>query len=106
MLSNSFHDKLNLFFKKYISENNKEYREELNRVRNNVMHKGIAAPKKLKRDEDKDKFYSLKDESKYYFFKFRELFVQVFLSELEWKGEHYSYSCSKDGIVERVEVRR
>ena len=107
LLDKYFRDKLHLFFKKYIGKDRIKYnREELNRVRNNLMHKGIATPVKLGKNDNKDKFYEQKDKSKYYFFKFREIFVKIFLHELNWEGKYYAYSCDKKGVVTRTEEKR
>ena len=107
LLDKYFRDKLHLFFKKYIGKDGiKCNQEELNRVRNNLMHKGIATPVKLGKNDNKDKFYSLKDESKYYFFKFHEIFVEIFVHELNWEGEYSAYSCNREDVVTRTKKER
>ncbi len=106
LLGRSFKKKLTKFFECYIPTHNSKRIEELNQVRNNLMHNGIATPVNFSRNDNKDKIYEQKDESKYYFFKFREVFVEIFLSELDWNGKHCFYSCSKDGTVTRTEEKR
>lgn len=106
LIGKHFYVKLRSLFKKYIDKYEQKDIGELNRVRNNLMHDGIASPVNFKHNKNKDKIYEQKDESKYYFFKFRELFVEIFLSELKWEGEYYSYSCSKNGIVTHTNEKR
>ena len=106
LLGKYFWEKFDLFFDKYKIKKTETYREKLNQVRNNLMHKGIATSARLGRDGNKDKLYEQEDESKYYFFKFREIFVEIFLSELNWEGKYYAHSCDREGVVTRTEKER